>query len=193
MAKCPKCKKSLDWWKLLQFDKTQLITCQLCGSILSMDSQRATILIGGFVAILFLPETNLLPFDWGYLWFMAVLLIYTPFYISYMKLNVVNHGELAITPNQEEGYTVYAKGRRRMNIFGHILLLGGLLIFFAGMSVSSMHISEIISVLGITAMIIGLSILAITRCPFCNKITVRNPFDNGGRCINCHREIDVSD
>jgi len=178
---------------LLRFDKTQLMTCQRCGSTLSMDSQRATILIGGFVAIIFLPETNLLPFDWGYLWFMAILLIYTPFYIFYMKLNVVSQGDLQITLHQEKEFISYAKGRRRLYFSGHILLWGGLLLFLAGMSVSTMQVSEIVSVLGLTAMIIGLGMLAVTRCPFCKKITVHNPLDSGGRCINCHSDIDVSD
>ena len=158
-----------------------------------MDSQRATILIGAFIAVMFLPETNLLPFDWGYLWFVAVLLIYTPFYISYMKLNEVSKVDLESRPNQEKEFISYAKVGKRLNLSGHILLWGGLLLFLAGMSVSSMQVSEIVSVLGITAMIIGLGMLALTRCPSCNQITLRNPLDNGGRCINCHRDIDVSD
>jgi len=157
-----------------------------------MDSQRTTILIGGFVAIIFLPETNLLPFDLGHFWFIAVLLLYTPFYIGYMKLNVVNSVDIAQTPNQEKDFITYAKGRRHLNISGHILLWGGLLLFLAGMSVSSMQVSEIVMVLGLIAIIVGFGILSVTRCPFCKKITVRNPFDNGGRCINCHRDIDVS-
>jgi hypothetical protein len=192
MARCPKCKEAQDWWKLLRFDKTQLMICQRCGSCLSMDSQRATILIGGLVAILFLPETNLLPFDWGFIWFIVVLAIYTPFYIYYMKLNIVSDGDLDITPNQEADFVSYTIGRSRLNYTGHILLWGGLLLFLAGMSVSSMHVSELVSVLGLLAVITGLGMLAITRCPFCKKITVRNPFDNSGRCINCHRDIDVA-
>lgn len=158
-----------------------------------MDSQRTTILIGGFVAMVFLPETNLLPFDWGGFWFIAVLLIYAPFYIGYMKLNVVSPVDLAVTPNQENEFASYAKGRRHLNSSGHILLWCGLLLFLAGMFVSSMQASEIVMVLGLVATAFGFGVLAVTRCPFCKKITIRNPFDNGGRCINCHRDIDVSD
>jgi len=192
MARCPHCKQAQDWWKLLQFDKTQLMSCPRCGTTLSMDSQRATILIGGFVAMIFLPETNLLPFDWGGFWFIAVLLLYMPFYIGYMKLNAVNPVDLAVTPSQEKEFAFYAKGRRHLYISGHILLWGGLLLFLAGMFVSSMQVSEIVMVLGLIAITFGFGILAVTRCPFCKKIAIRNPFDNGGRCINCHRDIDVS-
>jgi hypothetical protein len=157
-----------------------------------MDSQRATILIGGFIAMVFLPETNLLPFDWGGFWFIAVLLLYMPFYIGYMKLNAVNPVDLAVTPSQEKEFAFYAKGRRHLNISGHILLWGGLLLFLAGMFVSSMQVSEIVIVLGLIAITFGFGILAVTRCPFCKKIAIRNPFNNDGRCINCHRDIDVS-
>ncbi len=158
-----------------------------------MDSQRASILLGGLIAILFFPETNLLPFDWGSLWFMVVIVIYTPFYIWYMKLNIVSDGELEITPDQEAEFDSYAKGRSRLNFVGNIFLWGGLILFLAGISVSSIQAGEIVSVLGGIAMIAGLGLLALTRCPFCKKITVRNPFDSGGRCINCHRDIDVND
>ena len=193
MARCPNCKQAQDWGKLLQFDKTHLLICQRCGSTLSMDSQRATILIGGFVAIIILPATNLLPFDWGYFLFIAVFLIYTPFYFNYMKLNVVSRGDLLVTPHQEKEFVFYAKRRRRLNIIGQILLWSGLCIFLTGLSVSSMQISEIVSVVGLAVFTLGFGILALTRCPFCKNITVCNPLDNGGRCINCHRDIDVSD
>ena len=177
---------------MLQFDKTQLMICRRCGATLSMDSQRTTILIGGFVALLCLPETNLLPFDLGHFWFIAILLLYTPFYIGYMKLNVVSQVDLVMTPNQEKEFLSYAKGRRHLNIAGHTLLWGGLLLFLAGMSISSMQVSEIVMVSGLVSTIFGFGMLAVTRCPFCKTFTIRNPFDNGGSCINCHRNIDIS-
>ena len=158
-----------------------------------MDSQRATILFGGFIAILFVPEINLLPFDWGYLWYLLVLLVYTPFYIGYMKLNVVSPGDLELTRHQTKRYVSYANKRRRFDLIGRILLWGGVFLFLLDMFVSVTQPSEIISVLAIVGMSIGLGLLALTRCPFCNKITVRAPLANGGRCINCHRDIDGAD
>jgi hypothetical protein len=193
MAKCPECSEAQDWWKLLRFDKTQLMICQRCGSILAMDSQRATILLGGFVAILALPETKLLSFDWSPLWFICVLAVYTPFYIIFTKLCVVSDGELEITHDQEVRFNSYAIGRNRFNIVGNALLWGGLLTFLAGMSLFSNQGSEVVSVFSLLAMMVGLGVLVLTRCPFCRKLTVRIPFGDGRRCINCHRDIDVSE
>lgn len=192
MARCPKCGEAQDWWKLLRFDKTLLMTCQRCGCLLAMDSQRATILIAGFATLLLLPETRLLPFDPGALWIPGVLAVYTPFYVGYLKLNVVSNGELAITPDQEAGFATYARARRRFNSIGTILLAGGFLLFFGGMSISSLEIGERVSFLGLVAMSIGFAMRALTWCPFCKKLTARNPFGHGGRCINCHRDLDIA-
>ena len=193
MAKCPKCGETQDWWKLLRLDRTQLMNCRRCGSILAIDPQRSIILLGGLIVFLVLPETKLLPFDWGILWFICVLTVYIPFYINYINLNVVTDGELEITPDQETKFGAYARGRRRFHIIGRFLFWGGLLLFFAGLSLPSIQASETVAVLGLFIMSTGFGILAIMKCPFCKKMTVRNPFDNGGRCINCHREIDVDE
>ena len=91
---------------------------------LSMDSQRATILIGGFIAMVFLPETNLLPFDWGGFWFIAVLLLYMPFYIGYMKLNAVNPVDLAVTPKSGKGIRFLCKRTQASEYFRPYSALG---------------------------------------------------------------------
>jgi len=193
MAKCPKCGKTQDWWRLLQFDKTQLMVCPICGSKLALDSERATILIGGGLALMLFPETGLLPFDTGILWFLGVIIVYTPFYLSYLKLNLVGDDELNITPKQETEFINYAKGRRRLKTIGNILFGGGLLLFFGGVFTTPIESKESISAIGLVSMIIGFGLLSITRCPFCKKITLRIPFGDGGRCMNCHKEIDIND
>lgn len=193
MAKCPKCGSTQDWWRLFQFDKTQLMVCRICGSRLALDSERATILIGGGLALMVFPETGLLPFDTGIIWFLGVFVIYTPFYLSYLKLNMVSEEDLNITSSQETEFDAYAIRRRRINTVGTILFLVGLALFFGGIIVTPIESKESVSVIGLLSMIIGFGLLAVTRCPFCKKITLRPPFEDGGRCMNCHREIDIND
>ena len=193
MANCPKCGGAQDWWRLLQFDKTQLMVCQQCGSKLALDSERTTILLGGGLALMLFPESGLLPFNAGLLWYFSVFVVYMPFYLHYLKLNLVTDDDLNIAPNQEVEFVSYAEGRRKRQMFGNILFWIGLLLFFAGMSISSAEFSETVSVIGLVSMIVGLGVLALTRCPFCKKITLRIPFGDGGRCMNCHREIDIND
>ncbi|MCP4978351.1 MAG: DUF2207 domain-containing protein [Maribacter sp.] len=110
-----------------------------------------------------------------------------------MKLNIVTHDELEVTPVQEKQFISYSKSRRRLNLAGQIIIMAGFLLFFTGMFLSLDSISEAVSVLGLVALIIGLVLLAFTKCPFCKKVTVLLPFNNGGRCINCHREIGIND
>lgn len=193
MAKCPKCGSAQDWWRLFQFDKTQLMVCRICGSKLAMDSERATILIGGGLALMVFPETGLLPFETGILWFLGVFVFYTPFYLSYLKLNLVTDEELNVTLSQEEEFTAYAKGRRRIRTVGNFLFLVGLVLFFGGIIVTPIESKESVSFIGLLSMIIGFGLLAVTRCPFCKKITLRLPFEDGGRCMSCHRDIDIND
>ncbi len=169
------------------------MTCRRCGSVLAIDPHRSIILLGGLIALLVLPQTRLLPFDWGILWFIGVLIVYIPFYLGYMKLNLVTDAELDVTPAQEVEFSTYARGRRRFRVVGRFLFAGGLLLFLAGLSLSSVQTSEVVAVWGLVVMSAGLGILTISKCPFCKKITVHNPFGGGGRCINCHREIDIDE
>lgn len=189
MAKCPKCRSAQDWWSLLQFDKTQLMVCRSCGSKLALDSERTTVLIGGLLALIFFPETGLLPFDIGILWFLGVLIIYMPFYLSYLKLNLVNHEDINVTANQKAEFAAYTKGRKKIKTIGNIIFLLGFVVFFGGISVASV---ELVPVIGLLSISVGLGMLTLTRCPFCKKITLRNPIGSGGRCMNCHREIDIN-
>lgn len=193
MARCPNCDEVQDWWKLLRLDRTRLMSCRRCGSVLALDSQRSIILLGGLIAVLALPETGLLPFDWNTLWFMGVLVVYIPFYIAYTKLVVIREGDLAVSPNQEPVFHAYAARRRRVVLVGHALFWGGFMLFLLGLGLPSPRTSEVVAVLGLASMFAGIWALSITRCPFCGKFTVQNPFDNGGRCIHCHRHIDVSE
>jgi len=193
MAKCPKCGKTQDWWKLLKFDRTRLMVCQGCGSLLALDAQRSIILLGGFVAILALPFTSLLAFDWNSVWFLAVSAAYAPFYIAYTKLIVVSDDELKSPKHLEADVATYRTGRRRINLLGYTILTGGLLAFLAGMSLSSLQTSETVAVIGLIAMTVGLGTLALTKCPYCKQWTVRIPFGGGARCINCHRDLDLDE
>jgi len=167
--------------------------CQGCGSLLALDAQRSIILIGGFVAILALPFTNLLAFDWNSAWFLAVSAVYAPFYIAYTKLIVVSDDELKPPQHPEVDVAIYLARRRRINFLGYTSVIGGLLTFLAGMSISSLQTSETVSVIGLIAMTVGLGTLALTKCPHCKQWTVRKPFGGGARCINCHRDIDLDE
>lgn len=193
MAKCPKCGAVQDWWKVLHFNKTELMSCWRCGVLLALDSQRATVLIGGLIALLLLPETRLLPLEAGPLWFIAVLAIYTPFYVFYIKLNEVDNSELKVTAEQDRVFQRYSKSRHRSNLLGHLFLWGGLMVLMASAFSSLFGESEAVPALSVAAMMVGLLLLSLTRCPFCKKVTVRVLFSSTNRCINCHREIDAED
>jgi Ca2+/Na+ antiporter len=193
MAKCPKCGAAQDWWKVLRFTKTELMSCWRCGAFLALDSQRATVLVGGLIALLFIPETRLLPLEGGPLWFVGVLAVYTPFYVFYIKLNEVGHSELEVTAEQDRLFQKYSKNRHRSNLLGHLFLWGGLMVLMTSAFSSLFGESEVIPALSLSAMTVGLILLSLTRCPFCRKITVRVLFSSTNRCINCHREIDAND
>jgi hypothetical protein len=190
MAKCPKCGASQDWWKVLHFDKTHLLPCTRCGALLAFDSQRATILMGGAFAALVFPETNLLQVEIGLLWIIFVLVLYAPFFIAYTKFVVVEEADLCTTEVQERHFQIYAKNRRRQNLMGHLFVWGGFLVFSANVYFSRFNTNESIPILALLSMGVGFVLLVVIRCPYCKKHTLRG---NGGRCINCHREIDVSD
>lgn len=193
MAKCPQCGAAQDWWKVLRFTKTELMSCWRCGAFLVLDSQRATVLIGGLMAMLFLPETRLFPLEGGPLWFVIVLTVYTPFYVFYIKLNAVENSELKVTAEQNRLFQNYSKNRHRSNLLGHLLLWGGFVVLMASAFSSFFGESEVITALAIVAMIMGLMLLSLTRCPFCKKVSIRVLFSSANRCINCHREIDAQD
>lgn len=193
MAKCPKCGAVQDWWKVLRFNKTELMSCWRCGAFLALDSQRTTVLIGGLIALLFLPETRLLPLEGGPLWFIIAPAMYTPFYVFYIKLNEVDNSELKVTPEQDRKFQKYSKSRHRSKFLGHLFLWGGFMVLMASAFSSHFSESEVVPALSVVAMTVGLLLLSLTRCPFCKKVTVRVLFSSTNRCINCHREIDAKD
>jgi hypothetical protein len=147
--------------------------------------------MGLFVVVMFLPATNLLPFEWGTAWFIAVGVIFVPVWVMFTKLQIVGESELAVTPEQEKQFLRYAAKRRRLNVVGHVLLWGGLLLAFSNLYSSKPELNEYKSVLGMAGVIVGMVLLSMTRCPYCKKTTIKNPFQNSVRCINCNREINV--
>ena len=179
------------WLRLLWLDKTRIIECQQCGSAIYIDSQRSSILIGGFIAVMVMPETRLLPFNWSPLWFVSLFAVYTPFYLAYTKLHAINKGDLDVTLEQAAVFLAYVKKLRLLSFIGRILVITGFLLLMVGMIFSSLVISEIIGG-GFIFIIVGFVVTGFTRCPYCKSITTLKMFNNRCRCVNCHRDIGVS-
>ncbi|BAU46788.1 hypothetical protein SVA_0206 [Sulfurifustis variabilis] len=191
MAACPKCGITLDWWKVLRLDRTAaLLSCERCGTLLKLDPRRVTELMGLFAIALFLPATNLFPFEWGIPWIVAVGLVFTLVWVALSRFQIVGENELAVTPEQEQRFRRYAVKRRRLNVAGHALLWGGLLLAFSHFY-SPPEPGELLSVLGMAAAIVGMVLLLTTRCPYCLSITVKTTPWGPARCINCNRELNV--
>lgn len=191
MAKCPKCGASQYWSKLMRLNKAKVIICHICGSRLAMDSQRTTILIGGAIALVAVPDTGLLPFHTNPLWALLVFVVYMPFYFWYMKLNLVEDSDLKLTQKQEADFVIYARARKKHKSFGKTVLYTGLIIFFAGLPFIDSQLGGVLIPAGMTVTMTGFFIFSFTRCPFCRKITIYIPSRDACRCMNCHREIDV--
>lgn len=193
MAICPKCGTVQNWLEVLRLTKTDLLRCPQCGAFLSIDSQRATVLVGGLVALLLLPEVPNFPVHGGALWFMGVLAFYMPFHVYYIKLLEVSDSELSDRAEQRERFERHARHRHSVNSLGNFLLWGGLPLMLAGFCIASPRTSEMVACCGTGAIILGITLLSLERCPFCRKITVHQPNERGYRCVNCHRCIDSDD
>ncbi len=180
-----------DWWKLLHFDRTQLIVCWKCSSLLSHDAQWNLLLLVGFFALLAIPASGLLPFDTSFPWFLCVFAVYMPFYLTFMRLRVVQVEDLQVTSDHEANLNTYSERRKRVKSTGAILLLCGLLLMLGGGFWLPLPAGVAASLLGLLAAVVGIVILTLTRCPMCKKLSVTAPLSLGTRCIHCHRDLGV--
>ncbi len=193
MAKCPSCKAELNWGKILKLDRTSLTSCFICGALLKLDDQRAIELMGVLVIILFLPATKMLPFEWGWPWIIFTFVIFTPIWIIFSRLVIVEAGDLAATPEQEKEYETYGKRRRRLDRIAAWLIAIGLIIWGADVYSTRIQFSEPVILIYLLAIFTGFVMLVVTRCPYCKKITLRNWKNDALRCMHCSRDIGADD
>lgn len=189
MAKCPSCKAELNWGKILKLDRTSLTTCFICGALLKLDAQRAMELMGVLVIILFLPATKMLPFELGWPWIIFTFVTFTPIWVTFSKLVIVEAGDLAATPQQEQKHASYIERRRRLDRTASWIMVTGFIVWGGDTYLSSVSFGEPFALLYLSAIFAGFLILIITRCPYCKKVTLRNGKNDALRCMHCGRDI----
>lgn len=190
MANCPNCGKSQKWLNVIRLDRTKVAICPKCGSSLVLDSQRSSILMGGFIAYMAIPEAGFLPFQFNSLWFLFVVATYAPLIIWKTKLNILDGLDAANNVIAEKDFIKYKKKRDNLSRVGLAMILLGLLLMFSGVAIRNNHYSELIMVVGVCGIALGSLISLITKCPFCSKLTVSNLRNKEDlKCIHCNKEI----
>ena len=190
MAKCPKCSITQDWRYVIE-PYGRLKKCTGCGSYLEIDSRRATILLGGWVAYMALPETSLIPFDWNFFWFVFTVITYFPFYVWYTKLNVVKDIEFE-NLNVNESFTEeFLSKRRTLERISRSLIKSGLTLLILTIVYllfvkTANTLSGVLMVLGIALGVTGIFITGFGKCPSCKRyIMLPSKVVAGVRCPKC--------
>jgi hypothetical protein len=124
-------------------------------------------------------------------WLLSVSAIFVPIMVVYRKFLVIEEGSLATTPIQEREMAKYAHERRKRKNLAKVMIVIAMGMWGMDAFLLGSNLNEMAIVLLFVVAMAGLALLVTTRCPYCKSITIINAGNSSGRCMNCHRDIDV--
>ena len=186
MAKCPKCGSNQKWLALIMLTRNSSIVCPKCNTALKYNQKRYSEIIGFFFILVLLPLTPFVDIEFSFLWVSAFIVPFIIAWITLIKLEKMDVVNLPITEAEESNFEIYAKKRRKIIIALVLTIFSLLSVWFIDAFFLKSVLTEYFIIFIIIAVVICITLLMVTRCPYCCKLVTSAP-----TCSNCKRKINI--